>query len=131
MKQLMITVMLLLLATAAQAQTTYPGSVWSTNGTVSPVEKNNFISMTHVEQGIKNSGAELFGQATFQTDSQGLDWNRRIIQGVGARYTEAIKGGLVRVGLSYLSEKRFVYPNRISGFAFTIDMWAGWDIKKH
>ncbi len=111
---------------SAQSGTYYPGTFWTTNGTISPVEKGNMVSMSHIEQGIAKSGAELFAQSTVETDSKGFDWNRRMINGVGVRFTQSIGSGMVRVGMSYLSERRFVNPQTTNGLSFTVDAWFGW-----
>ncbi len=111
---------------SAQSGVHYPGSFWTTNGTVSPVEKGNVVSMNHVEQGVAKKGVELFVQSTLQTDSKGYDWNRRVIGGVGVRFTQSIGNGMVRIGASYLTERRFVHPQTINGLALTVDAWFGW-----
>ena len=136
MKQLAIASVIavsLIGASVASAQegtgTYYPGVFWTSNGTVSPVEKGNIVSMSHAEQGIAKRGAELFVQSTAQYDSKGYDWNRRVIGGIGARFTQSIGTGMVRVGVSYLSERRFVVPKTTSGFSVTAEAWFGW--KQH
>ena len=111
---------------SAQSSVHYPGSFWTTNGTVSPVEKGNIVSVSHFEQGIAKQGAEIFAQSTVQTDSKGFDWNRRLITGIGLRFTQKIGTGMVRFGGSYLSEQRFVNPKTINGLSFTVDAWFGW-----
>lgn len=112
---------------SAQSEIYYPGSFWTTNGTVSPVEKGNIISLSHFEQGIAKHGVELFVQSTLEIDSKGLNWNRRVVNGIGFRLTQAIGNGVIRTGMSYLSERRFVNPQTINGLSFTVDMWFGWN----
>ncbi len=122
---------LLLTASVAQAQTTvqFPGSVWSTNGTISPVEKNNFITMTHVEQGAALGIFEVYGQFTGQFDRFGYDWNRLSREGVGARLNFTLPKGIVRASASYLTEKRYPTDSTASGIALAVDCWFGWNLK--
>lgn len=127
MKGLMIALALTLgLAGAASAQTTYPGTVWTSNGTLSPVEKGNIISMTHVEQGVANHGVELFGQTTFIADTKAYDWNRRYSNGVGARFTQSIGSGMVRASVSYLRERRYSSEVTAQGVVIAVESWFGW-----
>ena len=105
----------------------FPGSVWSSNGTLSPVEKGNVLSLTHVEQGVAYRGAELFGQSTFSVDSKKYDWNRRFSNGVGARFTQSLLGhGMVRAGVSYVHERRYTFETTRQGWVASVDTWFGW-----
>lgn len=108
----------------------YPGSVWTSNGTLSPVEKHNFISQTHVEQGIAIKGAEVFGSLSAVADSKGFDWNRRTVSGVGFRFTQNVGKGMVRAGVQYLSEKRYVSESTAKGISFNVDAYFGWGQRK-
>lgn len=106
----------------------YPGSVWTSNGTLSTFEKDNVISQTHMEQGIAIRGAELFGQATGVYDSKGYDWNRRFSTGVGARFTQQMKSGMVRMSVAYVRERRYE-GLRITtqGLVVAAEAWFGWN----
>ena len=118
------------LANIASAQVYYPGTAWSTNGTLSPVEKGNIFHQSHVEQGGAYRGAELFGSFSGGFDSKGYDWNRHTTVGVGGRFTQVVKGGMVRAGVAYLSEQRYVVARTTSGLAVFVDMWVGWGQSK-
>lgn len=111
---------------SAQENVTYPGSVWSSNGTLSPVEKGNVISVSHVEQGVSLRGVELFGTFTGQVDSKRYDWNNRITEGVGLRFTQSIGPGMVRAGVAYLNEKRFISESTARGPSVFVECWFGW-----
>jgi opacity protein-like surface antigen len=124
---------LLLLASAASAQSSsvyFPGSAWSSTGTSSNVERGNVISMNHIEQGIAIRGAEAFGLATYQVDKKGYDWNNREIYGVGARFTQTIKSGMVRVGAIYSQERRRKTDLRESGLQLVVESYFGWGRSK-
>lgn len=128
--KLIIGILLVLYAAApAQAQYLYyPGSVWSSNGTLSPVEKGNVISITHAEQGVAYRGAELFFETTVMADTKAYDWNRRVANGVGLRFTQVVKGGMVRAGTAYVWERRYTYPyeRTMEGLTLFVDTWFGW-----
>ena len=109
----------------ASAQVYYPGSVWSSNGTYSAIEKGNFLSLTHAEQGIAWHGAELFTHVTFGTDSYNFTWNRKVSDGVGVRFTQTLFGtGMVRVGMMYTHEARTGL--RKGNYAGFVETWFGW-----
>jgi cellulose synthase/poly-beta-1,6-N-acetylglucosamine synthase-like glycosyltransferase len=111
----------------ARAQTLYfPGSVWTTNGTLTPVEPGNKTTLTQFQQGLALKGAEVFATLTAEHDTAGYDWNRRVIQGGGARYTLSLPGGYIRPTVAYLSDKRFVVPRSMNGWSLTVDAWFGW-----
>jgi hypothetical protein len=105
----------------------YPGSVWTSNGNLTPAEKGNLFTQTHVEQGVAFRGAEVFGQTTLGMDSKGYDWNRKMLGGVGARFTQTIGPGMVRASVSYVSEKRFVTDAVHSGIVVAVEAWFGWN----
>ena len=111
----------------AQEGLYYPGSVWSSTGTLAPFEPNNVISINHVEQGVAYKGAELFFQNTTGIDSSGLAWNRRTENGVGIRFTQSVKTGMIRAGMAYLVEHRFpVQQTRTNTLALYVQAWFGW-----
>lgn len=112
---------------AAQDGLYYPGSVWSRTGTVVPFEPNNLVSIHHAEQGVAYRGAELFVHTTAQTDSQGFAWNRHIETGLGLRFTQSVKTGMVRAGILYLADHRF--PSRRTAtqpLSLFVEAWFGW-----
>ncbi len=114
---------------SAQEGFYFPGSVWNSTGTLSPVEKGNVISMTHVEQGVAFRGVEAFGHFTGMYDSKGYSWNRRTTEGIGVRFTQSLKGGMVRGGASYVTEQRYVLaPTKqgASGIVLSVDCYFGW-----
>jgi hypothetical protein len=111
----------------AQDSVYYPGSLYTTNGTLSPVEKNNIVSFSHIEQGIAYRGAELFGAFTGQVDSKGYPWNRRTVSSIGLRFTQNIASGSVRVSAGYTRENQFAGPNTVvTGPFVAVDAWFGW-----
>jgi hypothetical protein len=112
---------------SAQSGVYYPGSAWTANGTLSPVEKGNVISLTHAEQGIALRGVEVFGQTTFSIDSKHFDWDRRFLNGGGIRFTQTVPHGMVRVSESFVRERRYNGDVTHQGFVFAAEAWFGWN----
>ena len=119
-------VMFVLFATSAYAQSRYPGTVWSSNGTLSPFESGNILSQTHVEQGVAVRGFEVFGQFTFAADSKAYDWNRHYGGGLGLRLTQSVKSGMIRASVSYVRDYRYLSRTSATGLVFAAETWFGW-----
>lgn len=105
----------------------YPGTVWSSVGTLSPAEKGNVIALTHVEQGVAIKGFEFFGQGTLGLDSKGFSWNNRVLGGIGGRFTQSIKRGMVRGSASWVQENRWQTNQTVSGWVLAAETWFGWN----
>ena len=141
-------------ATIAPASTEhsvyYPGSLWTSTANSPLPSEQDFVTYNHVEQGIAYRGAEVFGSATGVLDTQsfklsnlttpgngisngfGFDWNRRTIVGAGVRFTQNLPHGIVRAGVQYLREDRYVNERRTyTGFSPFVEAWFGWGQGKH
>lgn len=132
MKCLITTICALLLVgsgIASAQDLTYPGSIWSVAGKGSVAEPGNNVSMTHAEQGIAQGPFSILIETTGVADSKGYDWNRKLVGGLLGRYTFKLHGAVVRANFGYETEKRFVNPRALSGFVYSVDMWAGWTLK--
>ena len=119
----------LLWATSAHAQQVYfPGSVWSSSGRMlTPTEPHNWSSTVHAEQGIAYRGAEVYGVSEFWMDKHRLDWNRRNVNGLGLRFTQTVRGGMVRAGVAYLADhRRLTSRTHTHGFTFLVEHYSGW-----
>lgn len=108
------------------SQIYYPGSLWTSVGNLSPAEKGNVMAIGNLEQGIAYRGAELYGIFQGQWDTKGFDWDRRVKTGVGVRFTQSVKNGMIRAGVAWIEEKRFVTGNRGRGVQVSVDTWFGW-----
>jgi hypothetical protein len=124
-------------ADAAALVQHFPGSLYSEfRYPNSPIqeERENYALEGTLEQGIDwihlsprlifNSFAELH----FNVDKAGLDYNNRLIPGVGAKFKVKVGSGIVQLGLKSVYEYRFE-SNRsnaiILGF---VNCWFGWDL---
>lgn len=111
--------------------TTFPGSAWSVVGNVSPVEKGNLISSSHVEQGItlfnKDSVSAIPYISLSPTfDTKGYDWNNRLLSNVGLKLVKRFDNGMVSTSLGYANETRFKSGSSDSAPFLRADTWFGW-----
>jgi hypothetical protein len=118
-------------ANLAGAQTTknitFPGSVWTTNGTLTPAEAGNISSLSHIEQGmVFRKTAEVFLQGTLGLDTKSYDWNNKTVGGVGVRLSRTIGSGIVRGGVAYLTDHRRLSGKTYSGISVFVDSYFQW-----
>ena len=111
----------------AQSAITYPGSLWSSTGTVTPAEPGNVISLSHVTQGVSYKGIELFEASTLGMDSKGYDWNNRVQVSVGVALNQTVLNtGVVRVSAAYSRERRWVSNRPYTGMVYAVDFFTQW-----
>lgn len=123
-----------LVAPSVQAEEVYyPGSSWTSSGRMlTPAEPRNWLTVVHAEQGIAYRGLELYGMTEFWKDKHKFDWNNRNIGGVGLRFTQSVRTGMVRAGVSYLADHRRLpglwrYQNTYThGLTFSVESYFGW-----
>src|SRR5271168_3811257 len=92
----------------------YPGQFWNDTGNVSPTEHNDVISASYFEQGvtIARFGDTPNTQFTITpyvavgvtADTQGFDWNNRVVGSAGGRLNKYFSHGIVSVGGAYSYE---------------------------
>jgi hypothetical protein len=109
----------------------FPGSSWGVIGNVSPVEKCNLIVSDHIEQGVsvaKIGRVSLvpFAEATISGDTNGYDWNNRILYGGGVKIVIPGKSKVAELGASYLKERRFHSGIQKGGYTLFLKVWLGW-----
>src|SRR5271157_5180651 len=82
----------------------YPGQFWSDTGNVSPTEHNDIISASYFEQGVTLLRTDNHFTITpyvslgVTADTQGHDWDNRIVGAAGGRLNKYFKYGIVSVG---------------------------------
>jgi hypothetical protein len=117
-------------APASSSNVTYPGSVWSANGTLTPAEPGNILSLSHAEQGVMYRGwAELFALTTLGIDSAGHDWNNKSTVGAGVRFTQTLGRGMVRVSVARVRETRWQSETVTTGTVVSVDAYHAWGRK--
>src|SRR5271168_4772224 len=96
----------------------FPGQFWNDTGNVSPTEHNDVISASYFEQGITifragDNAAQQFTITPYvavgvTADTQGFDWNNRVVGSGGLRLNKYISGhgigGIVSLGGAYSYE---------------------------
>jgi LysM repeat protein len=113
--------------------TTAPGNAWSTGGNLSPVEKDNLLNYSHLEQGFtlwRNGKNAIVPYVSVDTaaDSEGYDWNNKAVVRAGAKYVRSFRLGIVSLGGGYAYEKRFRSDfERGEPYGFG-SYWFGWDL---
>jgi len=114
-----------------------PGEMASTNGNLSPYERDNFIADTCVEQRAVVSSAwnetltvTPYVSAEFVLDTAGYNWNNRVSPSFGLKINQRVHAGVISAGIGYMYENRF---RNVDGFKpaggrtdFLTD-WFGWN----
>jgi hypothetical protein len=110
----------------------FPGQAWEDLGNISPVEHNDVISATYVEQGVTLYRApsynfEAFGSVGVTADTLGYVWNNRVVGSAGGRFNYLVgTKGIIEVNATYTYEDRFLSSQTAGGFTPSVDYWFGW-----
>src|SRR5208283_2830716 len=110
----------------------YPGQFWSDTGNVSPTEHNDIISASYFEQGVTLLRTDNHFTITpyvslgVTADTQGHDWDNRIVGAAGGRLNKYFKYGIVSVGAAYSYEDRWIGNERKGGLTGQVTYWFGW-----
>lgn len=110
----------------------FPGSFWTDNGNISPVEHNDIISASYFEQGITlhrtdTTSFELLGTLGITADTKGYTWNNRVVGSAGGRFNKYIgTKGIVMLNVTYTYEDRFIGNQTKGGFTPSVVYWFGW-----
>jgi hypothetical protein len=102
----------------------------------SPVqeERDNFAAEGSIEQGIDwaRIGSRLtlntFGELRYTLDTAGLDYNNRVIPGIGIKLKARVGTGIIQFGVKGVEEYRFKSDRSaaiVLGFA---NWWFGWNL---
>lgn len=112
MRKKIILVGALVFASPLYAQEmTAPGSMWSSLGGVSPIEKNNLVDYFHVDQGLvinktKGLDVEPYVAVNVTRDTQKFPWNNKEKMEAGLRLVKSFPSGIADVGIAYAIERR-------------------------
>jgi hypothetical protein len=113
-----------------------PGQMWSSNGTLSPFEKNNVFTQTYVEQGATvfstwSNSLTVTPYASFGMvfDTKGYSWNNKVEPAIGLKLNKYFRSGVISVGTAYAYEDRFTSNTapKASGRIDFIQYWFGWN----
>jgi len=118
--------------------TSYPGQFWNDTGNVSPTEHNDVISASYFEQGVTifRAGDTPSTQFTITpyvsvgltADTQGFDWNNRVVGSAGGRLNKYFSHGIVSVGGAYSYEDRWIGNEKKGGMTGEVTYWFGWQL---
>jgi len=120
----------------------YPGQFWNDTGNVSPTEHNDVISASYFEQGVTifrlgDNAAQQFTITPYvalgvTADTQGFDWNNRVVASAGGRLNKYISGhgigGVVSLGGAYSYEDRWIGNEKKGGLTGEVTYWFGWQM---
>jgi hypothetical protein len=120
--------------------TSFPGQFWNDTGNVSPTEHNDVISASYLEQGITifrlgDNAAKQFTITPYvavgvTADTQGFDWNNRVVGSGGLRLNKYLSGkgisGIVSLGGAYSYEDRWIGNEKKGGLTGEVTYWFGW-----
>jgi hypothetical protein len=111
------------------------GQMWSSDGTYSPLEKNNVLSQSYFEQTASiystwHNSLTLTPYAGFGmvSDTKGYSWNNKIQPSGGIKVNRSFRYGIISVGTAYGYEDRFNDSKapKASGRTDYILDWFGW-----
>ena len=114
------------------SNTSFPGSAWVNSGYISPLEPGNLLTTSAFEQGITlvkrgPHSVAPYAALTITQDSEGLDWNNKVVSQIGLKYSRVLGSGIVQAGAGYAYERRFrssLGMGQPIGFA---SYWFGWN----
>jgi hypothetical protein len=106
----------------------FPGSTWTTYGTISPIEPDNTVLYGFVQQGVVagrlgHYSVVPFGEATFARDTQHLDWDNFIRPAVGLKL---VMPHGVELGSSFIHETRRISNEQANGLTIFLKLDADW-----
>lgn len=96
----------------AERKGRFPGETWAIVGHISPVERGNLIEEAFITQGFVvkrfNKGALIpYGEVTLGHDSQGFDWENKVIPGGGIKIGLSAGEMYNEIAVGFLRETRF------------------------
>lgn len=112
----------------------FPGSAWAVLGNVTPIEKQNMIFSSHLEQGRiifekRTITIEPYFAAGLNLDSAGYVWNNECDLQSGVKVNKSFSHGVISVGTAYAYENRYKAGGGVSrqGIGYLED-WFGWEL---
>lgn len=125
-------------ASASALDLHFPGSTYGEfrfPNSPAQEENNNMVLEGSLEQGIdwnRFGGGRwtlnTFGEFRYSVDRVGLDYNNRLIPGIGIKLKARISTGIVQIGVKEVNEIRF-RSDRSDHIALGfVNYWFGWDL---
>lgn len=139
MKKYILALLALLTPSVAHAQEDrFPGSAWFniTGPHVGGEEAGNWVMTGNATQNVvlaelNSWKLNTYVSVGFSKDTEGYEWNNKIIPGVGLGVTKDIGPGVMSIGVQAIHEEHFgkIYKTRdrsASGVQVAISYWIGW-----
>ena len=110
----------------------FPGSISAISGIITPLEPDNWITSTMVDQGVTvyrrhRSTIIPFTRFAASVDTERYSWNNRTSIEGGAKLRQDVRGGIIDVGVSHrLQYDRVTRQFRNAPVVF-VEMWIGWN----
>jgi hypothetical protein len=111
----------------------FPGSSWAAIGNISPVEHGNIIGQAYVSQGVvakrfARTALVPFVELTFSRDSKHLDWDNKVISGMGVKAVFPQGSFYTELGAAYLHENRLESGRSAGGLTLFMNASFGWNL---
>jgi hypothetical protein len=118
---------------ASQQKGRFPGETWAIVGHLSPVEHGNLIEEAYITQGyvvkrFRKSVVIPYGEVTVGHDSQGFDWENKVIPGGGVKVGVSKGEAYSEIGLGYLRETRVTTGETANGMKVFISTSYSWNL---
>lgn len=121
----------------AKPYVSLPGNAWNSSGNLSPVEKGNILSYSHLEQGM--TALKLSPKTTLVPyvsldivrDSLNYDWNNKVVSQVGVKLARTFNHGIAQIGGAYAEEYRWESGLRTGQPIGYASYWFGWNQPTH
>ena len=127
-------------ASSAMAQNSMPmpGSTWGNirfPSSAQPAESDNILLNGAIEQGVdffpitKDTVVNFFGRVDYRWDTEGFDFNRKILLGLGFKLRHYFSDTFVMsLGAKYEIDKRFVVERSSDGILLFGQWFGSWHV---
>jgi len=111
----------------------FPGSSWMAVGNLSTVERGNIIAQAHISQGVVGKKLTTttvmpYVEATLCHDTQGFDWENKVIYGTGLKMGIPHEEMYTEIGAAYLRENRFHSGQSAGGLTVFMNFAFSWTL---
>lgn len=132
------TAMLIAIPCMAETRLPMPGSTWGNirfPSSAQPAESDNLLLNGAIEQGVDfmkispNTVLNFFGRVDYRWDTEGLDFNRKLLFGTGFKLRHYFSDTFVMsVGAKYEIDKRFVIERSSDGLLLFGQWFGSWHL---
>ncbi len=122
---------------AGAADRAYPGALYAEfryPNAPAVEERDNRMLEATLEQGVDWTRLadrltfNTFAEMRYQVDAAGLDYNNRVVPGVGAKLKLRTRNGLIQSGVKGVYEYRYESGRSDTIVMGFVNCWFGWDL---